>query len=804
MIPEDARPDFERTLLRGGYNLLVGSGISLDSRNEYGDNMRSANSLRRDLCSLLGVDEKTSLSRLYPLLDEQQKEHQLVRHYTCVRAGPSLAPVTRFLWRRLFTFNIDDVVEVLYERSTNAKQRLATANYDAPFEPTPITSSLQAIHLHGWVREPTSGFVFSAAEYARVMRDLNPWMHLLAEILATEPFIVAGSSLNEPDLEYYLSHRTSETPRRDRGPSLLIEPYPDKVTRSDCVRYGLTLVEADFGSFLAWIEEQWPSPPSVTDLIVPDAGQLFGDEVPRSDMLRFFSDFELVSASDQPLPTAPSRFLYGRPPEWQDINQHYDIERIDNRRIADLIVKTAGDTTRPAVTVVCADAGTGKSTAIKRVAHGYAIAGKPVIAARTLSRIDVDAAISCLSRAKTDILLLVDGLADHVDQVAEILDADTVPDKVTVLGAERIYRREYIDLVLGENARHAHELSPLSVAEYRQLLERYRDFGLVAAPRALSQPSEFAGKLVGDAVAIGVCRILNDFRPFDDICTSLWRHALPEHQLPYLCVALAQRCYRPGIRYSVLQSIMGTAVPLAALFEFDIPLPLAANETEDDFVVPANSVVAERLLHVVPSVAPGKIQDAFVGVARAIAPHVNRKAIMRRSPEARLAGRLFDADKIVRPLLGQKAEEFYNAVKREWEWNSRYWEQRALLIADDDLPTSLRYARHAVAIERHTFPMTTLAKLLLVSMDASGREELRERFIEATELLVDAIRMEARRSRTSVQPFMVLLHGTAKFMELGGVLDGPQANRLRAVAEDARALFGDDPMVRTALQRLRL
>lgn len=76
---------------------------------------------------------------------------------------------------------------------------------------------------------------------------------------------------------------------------------------------------------------------------------------------------------------------------------------------------------------------------------------------------------------------------------------------------------------------------------------------------------------------------------------------------------------------------------------------------------------------------------------------------MRRSPEARLAGRIFDADKIVKPLLGSAAEDFYVSVQKQWEWNSRYWEQRALLAADTDLHIALQYARYAVAIEFHPF-----------------------------------------------------------------------------------------------------
>ena len=46
----------------------------------------------------------------------------------------------------------------------------------------------------------STGYVFSYTEYAGLMTTNNPWMHLLAEILSTESFIIAGTSFNEGDL----------------------------------------------------------------------------------------------------------------------------------------------------------------------------------------------------------------------------------------------------------------------------------------------------------------------------------------------------------------------------------------------------------------------------------------------------------------------------------------------------------------------------------------------------------------------------------------------------------------------------
>lgn len=83
------------------------------------------------------------------------------------------------------------------------------------------------------------------------------------------------------------------------------------------------------------------------------------------------------------------------------------------------------------------------------------------------------------------------------------------------------------------------------------------------------------------------------------------------------------------------------------------------SEDDYDYVLPLNTVIAERILRYAVAHHQPLLLDAFKSVAHGVAPHVNRLAIMRRSPEARLAGRLFDADKIARPLLGANAEQLY-------------------------------------------------------------------------------------------------------------------------------------------------
>ena len=426
--------------------------------------------------------------------------------------------------------------------------------------------------------------------------------------------------------------------------------------------------------------------------------------------------------------------------------------------------------------------------------------GKPVLALQTLSRIDTRVAIYCLSRLSSQVLLVIDGIADHIEQVAELLAYQSVCSKVVVLGTERSYRKQYLDVVLGESQWNQLNLFPLTFNECEQLLERYRMFGLVGTPQATREPQNFANRIYNDPVAIAICRILNDFRPLEAIIESIVSSAANEHHLPYVCVALAQHCYSAGLRYSSLQAIAGLGNPISRMFDM-VPLRLARNANDNEFVVTLNKTIGEQVLLRAVKQMKNTLREAFVQLASELAPHVNRKAIMLRSPEARLAARLFDADKIVKPLLGGAAEAFYIDTQKKWEWNSRYWEQRALLAADSDLETALQYARHAVAIEFHPFTLTTLAKILPMVMEAQIGERQRA-FGEAFENLSAAIRSEKKTLRITVHPYVTLFAGTALYLEHEETLTPEQGKELLEFITDARNRLAKDRQLELALRRL--
>lgn len=294
---------------------------------------------------------------------------------------------------------------------------------------------------------------------------------------------------------------------------------------------------------------------------------------------------------------------------------------------------------------------------------------------------------------------------------------------------------------------------------------------------------------------------MNDFKPLEEIIRSLWAASVPQDRFLYLCVALAEHCIKSGLNYSLLQSIAGPGQSMTHLFELDAPMGTALNTMDDEYVVAANGVIAEQILFRAAHRDGEIVEAAFKAVSTALAPHVNRRAIMRRSPEARLSGRLFDCDKVVKPLLGDTAERFYIEIQPQWEWNSRYWEQRALITAETDIDTAIAYARHAVAIELHSYPLTTLGKILLTQMESvPAKREVA--YSEAITQLIKAIEREYRRSRISIHPYATLLSGTSKYLELGGALTPEQSNNIVTYLEEARIRFCGDAQMNSIIQRL--
>ncbi len=760
-------------LFSGKYNLLLGSGASVDSTSAK-KKLMSAGDLTKMLCDFKKVPDSTSLSRVSLLLTADEVEQYITKPYSNCKPGETARRVVRFTWNSIYTFNIDDSLETAYESTIGRRQHAVPLNYDDGYRTVSNKSQVPIVHLHGFTRQSEKGYVFSTSEYARVTRGLNPWTHVLSECLASEPFIVAGTSLNESDLEYYLSTRTERSVRTNRGPSILVEPFPNPITEALCKRHGFVLVKSNLSDFLNWLVTEFGQPPTVSQICIPSLEGLFDKTFSQENQVEFFSSFELIKPSAPNATGEPSPFLFGKAPRWCDLESDLDLpvalERVLREKMEHHV---GGGNCYLKFFCVLSEPGSGKTTITRRTSYDLAKAGRTVLNLTGKLALDIQNTRLALSHLTRPVSIVIDNLADHASSVATILHDLSLSVPVAVLCNDRDYREDHIARILGGTDIEYFTIENWPSILISDLIERYRLSGLVGQKDAVRYPEQYAERLAGEPVAVSCCRILNNFRSLDDLVHSLWQDADNPSRSSYAIASISELCYSGGVSYPILERANQNE-NLEDQLSLAVPLPLAYSE-DGDYVFPLHAVVGDRVLRYLSRQNRGFLLDSFVKLANAVAPYVNRETIIARTPEARLAGRLFMVDRVVKPLLEEKANDFFEMAHDAWKWNSRYWEQRAILVGDQDINTAIQHARHAVAIEEHPLPLTTLASLLVKHME-SPNSPWSTLFDEAFGLIRQAFEKEASRGwRPTPHPYAVLFHAVELFLQYGGSLTATKA-----------------------------
>jgi hypothetical protein len=125
-----------------------------------------------------------------------------------------------------------------------------------------------------------------------------------------------------------------------------------------------------------------------------------------------------------------------------------------------------------------------------------------------------------------------------------------------ILGFERSYRIEYVLRAIAGNASDKISLAAFGEREARELIIKMESHGL--ASYRVSELVKQATEMAKDPIAIAVCRIMNDFRPVEEIVQSILRDTDDDRLQRYVGCALAAYCYRGGIAYSILSAAFST------------------------------------------------------------------------------------------------------------------------------------------------------------------------------------------------------------------------------------------------------
>jgi len=369
-IRATAIPHITGQFNRGLPILFTGAGFSRDALNVLGKPVPLVSEVKERLWGhcfpKLPYDPTTSLQELY--------EYALIRHRVELTDilvssftvdGDSIPDWYQRLfslaWFRVYTLNIDDLADATRRRfalprpleTVSATTEHLNQTVDSPVQ----GNALDVVHLNGKVSDGPLKITFSTTQYAERLARQEPWYVRLASELLMHSFVFIGTQLDESPLWQHIELR------RDRGRhtrelrprSYLVTPYLNPAREALLAEFNIHWLHMTafdfFERILAHMEQ-----PSV-------AGRQMLAEIGNPLKRRTLGDVAVLSIE-------PSRgrteYLLGAEPNWNDIQSGRAILRAaDNELLKKLQERRKQNV--PGAFVVTGTAGSGKSTALRRV-----------------------------------------------------------------------------------------------------------------------------------------------------------------------------------------------------------------------------------------------------------------------------------------------------------------------------------------------------------------------------------------------------------------------------------------------------
>ncbi len=154
-------------------------------------------------------------------------------------------------WSKIYTVNIDDLVEHIYK---NKGKKLLVQNEKKEKEEKPDTDT-QYIKLHGCVNGDVDDMIFSQKEYKRLINGTMNFKHNnLVFDIQHENFIFIGASLDEADIDYYITQYENAGYFR-QGKMFFVEPYPSLKLKRRIKALSGVLIESTTEEFLKFVAE---------------------------------------------------------------------------------------------------------------------------------------------------------------------------------------------------------------------------------------------------------------------------------------------------------------------------------------------------------------------------------------------------------------------------------------------------------------------------------------------------------------------------------------------------------------------
>lgn len=254
-------------LIKDAPILFLGAGFSRYSKNTSGELLPMGNQLKEMIYShfieandFFSVEDANEIKD-YNLRDLCETIDTILKKKSELRAfiidifsdahpQPFHLNLTAFPWKKIYTVNIDNLVERIFRVQ---KKSLTVQNQERKKEVN--KDSTELTKLHGCVNAKDEDIVFSSSDYLNLMNgSLKYRLNDLIIDLQNNSFVFIGASLDEPDIEYYLSVYERAGYDMGRGKILCVSPKPSFTVKRKINALNGIIIDATTEEFLNYVK----------------------------------------------------------------------------------------------------------------------------------------------------------------------------------------------------------------------------------------------------------------------------------------------------------------------------------------------------------------------------------------------------------------------------------------------------------------------------------------------------------------------------------------------------------------------
>jgi len=315
----------------------------------------------------------------------------------------------KFRWRRIFTTNIDDVMEKVFKRSDEHYLRI----HNSSIKQKPDDPRLIAYYkLHGCVNNPDEPFIFTIKEYVKQMARGDFRYDVFANDFGTEIFLFVGTALNERNLELFLEKKQRHNLGKRENEVFIVTTDKDPLRQMMLkTKYGAVIISATTETFASSLNE-WcggeyiKDPPPIEDEFIIDG----------------FIDVRRSISKKEDYPSKFNCFL-GYPMTWAEAKVGAYVHRNQVTNLVDSAIKLQQNG-GSGLFVVTGKIGCGKSTALKMLSLEILNkCNQYILEWSSTDDLPVDDIFAFIARntKNTFVTLLIDNAAIHYHHIGQLL-----------------------------------------------------------------------------------------------------------------------------------------------------------------------------------------------------------------------------------------------------------------------------------------------------------------------------------------------------------------------------------------------